>query len=79
MRYLSVKHDTFPQAVERNYLAYLRLGLLLSLLSSSILLNTRLSGRGGRHEFTKAQIPLGSLYFVASFCAILAGMTVISY
>jgi len=63
-------------AIERNFLAHCRLGLLLSLLSSSMLLNTRLSGRSdGREskEFSHAQLPLAALYFASSICAILAG------
>jgi len=57
-------------------LSHVRLGLLLSLLSSSMLLDTRLSVRtGGHNEFSRAQVPLGSLYFALSLCAILAGVS----
>jgi hypothetical protein len=55
-------------------LAHIRLGALLSFLSSAMLLNTRLSLlSSGRPEFKHAQVPLASLYFASSLCAILAG------
>jgi len=63
-------------AIERTFLSHARLGLLLSLLSSSMLLNTRLSGRANgkeRNEFSDARVPLASLYFASSICAILTG------
>jgi len=60
-------------AIERNYLSHVRLGLLLSLLSSAILLKARLSGRGPKAESTNSALPLGSLFFAASIATIGVG------
>ena len=65
-------------AIERNYLSHVRLGLLLSLLSSAVLLSARLStGNGPYPDETDvphaAAIPLGSLYFAASVATIFVG------
>ncbi|KAF8311555.1 hypothetical protein DL93DRAFT_1387937 [Clavulina sp. PMI_390] len=59
-------------AIERNFLSYLRLGILLSLLSSSLLLNARISNTTST-EPVQAQLPLGTLFFVASLLATFSG------
>ncbi|KAF8334194.1 uncharacterized protein EI90DRAFT_521650 [Cantharellus anzutake] len=61
-------------AIERNYLSHARLGLLLSLLSSSILLRSRLSSQTDNSVgFTEAAVPLSSVYFIASLCTVITG------
>lgn len=64
--------------LERNILSHFKLGLLLSLLSSSVLLHARLpapsdapsSQSSGR---TKAGLPMATLQMVAALAAIAAG------
>jgi hypothetical protein len=60
--------------LERNILSHLKLALLLSLLSSSVLLQTRLiPGRGEEHDAT-GEIPLACVQFLAAIAAICAGV-----
>jgi len=60
--------------LERNILSHLKLALLLSLLSSSLLLQTRLiPGREEEHDAT-SEIPLACVQFVAAIAAIYAGV-----
>ncbi|KDQ12327.1 hypothetical protein BOTBODRAFT_34614 [Botryobasidium botryosum FD-172 SS1] len=63
-------------AIERTLLTYLRLGLLLSLLSSSLLLHARIPNPEGEtevHSDRKLGVPFGSVYFVAAIAALLVG------
>jgi len=67
---------TCSVAIERTLLTYLRLGLLLSLLSSSLLLHARIPNPEGEAELDndkRVAIPLGSIYFVAAIAALLVG------
>jgi hypothetical protein len=68
--------------LERNILSHFKLGLLLSLLSSSILLHARLPGPspdpsdpndGDSSKSSKAGIPMATIQFVAALVAIAAG------
>ena len=70
--------------LERNILSHFKLGLLLSLLSSGILLHARLpgptfedgrgdGGNGGDPQASKAGIPMAAVQFVAAIVAIAAG------
>jgi hypothetical protein len=62
--------------LERNMLSYVKLALLLSLLSSAVLLRSRLvpdTDDNGPRDESKAGISLASLQFVGSFLAISAG------
>ncbi|KAG8798408.1 hypothetical protein FRB91_008115 [Serendipita sp. 411] len=64
-------------AIERTYLSHMRLGVLLSLLSASLLLNARLpdpKGHSAQATVPGYSIPLASLYFVASLCGLAAGI-----
>jgi len=57
--------------LERNILSHLKLAVLLSLLASSLLLNTRLVPvETERHN----NIPLASVEFVAAILCIIAGV-----
>ncbi|PCH36220.1 hypothetical protein WOLCODRAFT_166759 [Wolfiporia cocos MD-104 SS10] len=60
--------------LERNLLSHVKLGMLLSLLSSSIILKTRITGNTSGGDPTKIQIPIGSVEFAAALCAIGAGL-----
>ncbi|KAF9808270.1 hypothetical protein IEO21_07913 [Rhodonia placenta] len=64
------------QMLERNLLSHVKLAMLLSLLSSSILLRTRLSGGSSTSsgDPSKIQLPIASLEFAAALCTIFAGM-----
>ena len=60
--------------LERNILSHLRLAFLLSLLSSSILLKTRLVPPNNSENYdSNAGIPLASIQLVAALAAIAAG------
>lgn len=60
--------------LERNILSHLKLALLLSLLSSSLLLQTRLiPGKEQEHDAT-SEIPLACVQFLAAIAAICAGV-----
>lgn len=60
--------------LERNILSHLKLALLLSLLSSSVLLRARLVPDNTTAPTTsKAGIPIASVQFAASIAAIAAG------
>lgn len=62
--------------IERTYLSHLRLGLLLSLLSSATLLQARLSDPEPGEKKSAVDIaakPLGIVYFVASILAVAVG------
>jgi 6-phosphogluconate dehydrogenase len=60
--------------LERNILSHLKLALLLSLLSSSLLLQTRLiPGREEEHDAI-SEIPLACVQFLAAIAAICAGL-----
>lgn len=66
-------------AIERTYLSHLRLGVVLTLLSASILLNARLPAPNGVGDPTSDGAPLqglrfGSLYFAAALAAFLGGL-----
>ena len=66
-------------AIERTYLSHLRLGVVLALLSASILLNARLpdpnSDRDPTHSGSQLQgLGFGSLYFVAALAALFGGL-----
>ena len=57
--------------LERNILSHLKLGLLLSLLSSSLLLDARLVPQIG-HQASRS-LPLASVEFTAAMLCIAAG------
>ncbi|KAF8892153.1 hypothetical protein BD779DRAFT_1670497 [Infundibulicybe gibba] len=63
--------------LERNLLSHLKLALLLSLLSSSVLLRARLvpepTHDPSRNDGSQAGIPLAAVQFLASLVAIAAG------
>ena len=66
-------------AIERTYLSHLRLGVVLALLSASILLNARLPNPDGDRDPTGGGSQLqglgfGSLYFVAALAALFGGL-----
>lgn len=66
-------------AIERTYLSHLRLGVVLALLSASILLNARLPDPNGDKDPTRSGSQLqglgfGSLYFVAALAALFGGL-----
>jgi len=76
----AVKHfNSSLVAIERTYLSHLRLGVVLALLSASILLNTRLPDPDGDRDSTGSSSQLhgltfGSLYFVAALAALFGGV-----
>jgi hypothetical protein len=57
--------------LERNILSHLKLGLLLSLLSSSLLLDARLVPQVGHQA--SGSLPLATIEFSAAMCCIAAG------
>jgi len=66
-------------AIERTYLSHIRLGLVLALLSTSILLNARLPGPNGDNDSIGGGNQLqglrfGSLYFVAALATLFGGL-----
>lgn len=60
--------------LERNILTHIRLALLLSILSSSLLLDARLVPQPGRQKATSGKIPLASIEFAAAMTCIAAGV-----
>jgi len=64
------------QMLERNLLSHVKLAILLSLLSSSILLRVRLPGSSSSSlgDPMKIEVPIASIEFVAALCAIFAGV-----
>jgi hypothetical protein len=71
-------HSTLA-AIERTYLSHLRLGLVLALLSTSILLNARLPAPNDDEDPTSSRsrlqgLKFGSLYFVAALAAFFGGL-----
>jgi len=63
--------------LERNILAHIKLALLLSLVSSSILLRARLVPSEASitpNDMSKAGVPMGTVQMVASLFAIVAGV-----
>lgn len=63
--------------LERNILSHLKLALLLSVLSSSLLLQTRLVPSEGDSEDIGAStygMPLSILQFIAAILAVVAGV-----
>jgi len=73
-----IKNDGGSEArdfcmLERNLLSHLKLALLLSVLSSSLLLHTRLvPGKEEQHDASSG-IPLACVQFAAAIAAIVAG------
>ena len=65
-------------AIERTYLSHLRLGVVLALLSASILLNARLPDPNGDRDPTNSPslhgLGFGSVYFVAALAALFGGL-----
>jgi len=66
-------------AIERTYLSHLRLGVVLTLLSASILLNARLPAPNADGDPTSDHDQLqglrfGSLYFAAALAAFFGGL-----
>jgi hypothetical protein len=62
--------------LERNILSHLKLALLLSLLSSSVLLRARLvptSDGADVPDYSRYGFPMAAVQFVASLAAIVAG------
>lgn len=57
--------------LERNILSHLKLALLLSLLSSSLLLNARLVPQSGHQA--SGSVPLASIEFGAAMCCVVGG------
>ena len=60
--------------LERNILSHLKLALLLSLLSSSLLLQARLVPSTTNKQTEASSIPLASLLFVAAIACISIGL-----
>ena len=60
--------------LERNILSHLKLALLLSLLSSSLLLQARLVPSTTNEQSEASSIPLASLLFVAAIACISIGL-----
>ena len=64
--------------LERNLLSHLKLALLLSLLTSSLLLKTRLfpnpSGNGGGFDYEQLGLPLSIVLYVAGIITIIGGV-----
>ncbi|KAH8103986.1 hypothetical protein BXZ70DRAFT_1005538 [Cristinia sonorae] len=64
--------------LERNFLTHVRFAVVLSLLSSSLLLNTRLPSpsepEGTTPPHSKATIPIAVLQVVAAVVAVFAGL-----
>lgn len=62
--------------LERNLLSHLKLALILSLLSSSLLLRVRLvpEDNESEYEHPSASLPVACVQFFASLAAIAAGM-----
>jgi len=60
--------------LERNILTHIRLALLLSILSSSLLLDARLVPQTGNRKATSGTIPLASIEFAAAMTCIAAGL-----
>ncbi|KDN49369.1 hypothetical protein RSAG8_02071, partial [Rhizoctonia solani AG-8 WAC10335] len=59
--------------IERTLLAFSRLGLVLFVLSASLLLKARLPGPEDTDAGGPAAFPLGTIYMVASILAIISG------
>jgi hypothetical protein len=59
--------------LERNLLSHLKLALLLSVLSSSLLLHTRLIPGKEEHQGASSGTPLACVQFAAAIAAIVAG------
>jgi Domain of unknown function (DUF202) len=71
--------DSSVAAIERTYLSHLRLGLVLALLSASILLNARLPAPNDEEDPTSSRSQLqglkfGSLYFAAAIAGFFGGL-----
>jgi len=60
--------------LERNILSHLKLALLLSLLSSSLLLGARLVPNTKEDNESASSIPLASLQFIAAIASVSAGV-----
>ncbi|CCL98602.1 uncharacterized protein FIBRA_00604 [Fibroporia radiculosa] len=62
--------------LERNLLSHVKLAMLLSLLSSSVILKARLSNDPDATvgDPTQIQVPIASIEFGAALCAIGAGV-----
>ncbi|KAF9482539.1 hypothetical protein BDN70DRAFT_801311 [Pholiota conissans] len=60
--------------LERNILSHLKLALLLSLLSSSLLLQARLVPAQNQNESKTSGIPLASVEFFAALAAVVGGV-----
>ncbi|KZT37000.1 hypothetical protein SISSUDRAFT_988406 [Sistotremastrum suecicum HHB10207 ss-3] len=62
-------------ALERNWLTHIRLVVLLSLLSSSILLRSRLSlSPNAPRDLPHSALPVGSLYFAGAVAVSIASI-----
>jgi len=71
--------DSSIVAIERTYLSHLRLGVVLTLLTASILLNARLPAPNDDKDPINNRSPLsglrfGSLYFAAALAAFFGGL-----
>ncbi|KAF9071537.1 hypothetical protein BDP27DRAFT_1219048 [Rhodocollybia butyracea] len=61
--------------LERNFLSHLKLALLFSVLSSSLLLHARLVPDSGEHSSgSSVNLPLAGLQFAAAMLAIFGGL-----
>jgi hypothetical protein len=64
--------------LERNLLSHLRLGVLLSFLSATIIVRTRLIPERGEgdptHDNTRAGVVMGSVQALAALCTIVIGI-----
>ncbi|KAH9839696.1 uncharacterized protein C8Q71DRAFT_459007 [Rhodofomes roseus] len=60
--------------LERNLLSHVKLAMLLSLLSSSILLRARLTGSTGGGDPTSIRVPISIVDYAAAICAMCAGV-----
>lgn len=60
--------------LERNILSHFKLAVLLSILSSSLILQVRLIPSTGEEESKSSGIPLGTVEFVTALAAIAGGV-----
>ncbi|KJA27962.1 hypothetical protein HYPSUDRAFT_34218 [Hypholoma sublateritium FD-334 SS-4] len=60
--------------LERNILSHFKLAILLSILSSSLILQARLIPSTGEEEQKVSGIPLGTVEFVTALAAIAGGV-----
>ncbi|KZT10160.1 uncharacterized protein LAESUDRAFT_645370 [Laetiporus sulphureus 93-53] len=60
--------------LERNLLSHVKLGMLLSLLSSSVLLKVRLTGASAGGDPHGIRIPISTIEYIAAVLALCVGI-----